>query len=133
MIEYRDDAALTAKEVIELYERSGLGERRPIDRPDVFQKMIDHADFIVTAWDDGKLVGVARSLTDYGYVAYLADLAVDSAYQRQGIGTALVEETRKLVDESCRIALFAAPDANEYYEKLGFERNPRGWMLKPAQ
>ncbi len=34
--------------------------------------MIAHSDVLVTAWNDDLLVGLARSLTDYGYVAYLA-------------------------------------------------------------
>ncbi len=130
MIDYRDDADLDVDRVIDLYRRSTLGERRPVDRPDVFQKMLDHADLIVTAWDGAKLVGIARTLTDFGYVAYLADLAVDEAYQRRGIGEALVKETRMRLDETCFIALLSAPKANEFYEKLGFEHNPRAWMSK---
>lgn len=35
------------------------------------------ADITVTAWDGEMLVGIARTLTDFSYAAYLADLAVD--------------------------------------------------------
>lgn len=28
------------------------------------------------------------------------------------------------------LVLLAAPKANEYYPKLGFEHNPRAWVLK---
>jgi GNAT superfamily N-acetyltransferase len=129
-IQYRDDADVSVETAIDLYERSTLGERRPVDRPDIFAGMLKNADITVTAWEDGRLVGIARSLTDFTYVAYLADLAVDLDYQRRGIGKRLIEETRKRLGKECMVVLLAAPGANEYYPKLGFEHNPRAWMLK---
>ena len=57
--------------------------------------MLRHADLIVTARKDGRLVGVARSMTDFSYCCYLSDLAVDVACQRQGIGKQLIAETRE--------------------------------------
>ena len=64
------------------------------------------------------------------YVAYLADLAVDHEYQRSGIGKQLIEETKSRLGPECMIVLLAAPKANEYYEHIGFEHNPRAWTLK---
>jgi predicted N-acetyltransferase YhbS len=75
-------------------------------------------------------VGISRSLTDFAYVAYLADLAVDSAYQRRGIGKQLIHETKKRLGRECMVVLLAAPKANEYYPKIGFEHNPRAWLLR---
>lgn len=129
-IEYRNGAEITVEQAIELYRRSTLGERRPVDRPDIFAGMLRHASLVVTAWEGERLVGIARTLTDFAYVAYLADLAVDADYQRQGLGKRLVEETRRHLGEECMIVLLAAPKANDYYPKLGFEHNPRAWMLK---
>ena len=129
MIRYETEKTITVEEAIDLYERSTLGERRPVDRPDVFAKMLANADLIITAWDDDRLIGIARTLTDFGYVAYLADLAVDASYQRQGIGRRLIELTQGLLDDTAFITLLAAPKANEYYERLGFEHNERAWVL----
>lgn len=129
-IAYRDDAKLTVQAAINLYKRSTLGERRPIDDPEVFAGMLDNANVTITAWDGERLVGIARSLTDFTYVAYLADLAVDADYQRKGIGWRLVQETKDRLGRRCMIVLLAAPKANEYYAKIGFEPNPRGWVLR---
>lgn len=129
-IEYRTDATLDVHHVIDLYNRSTLGERRPVNKPDVFQGMIDKASIIVTAWDDKKLVGIARSLSDFVYVTYLADLAVDENYQHQGIGRQLIDLTQAQTAPECMMVLLAAPKANDYYPKLGFTHNPRAWMLK---
>lgn len=129
-IEYRDDAKIAVEAAIDLYRRSTLGERRPVDRPDLFAGMLSNASLVISAWHGKRLIGIARSLTDFSYVAYLADLAVDADYQRQGIGKQLIHETKRRLGRECMIVLLAAPKANDYYPKLGFEHNPRAWMLK---
>lgn len=117
---------------IDLYRRSTLGER--LHRP-TSSRTSNNASLTITAWHGERLVGIARTLTDFTYVADLAHLAVDAGYQRQGIGQRLVEETRSRLGRECFIVLLAAPAANDYYPKIGFEHNPWAWMLRnaPAQ
>lgn len=131
-ITYRDDAALAVEEMIDLYRRSTLGERRPVDRPDVFEQMIKHANLVITAWHGEELVGIARSLTDFAYVAYLSDLAVDAAYQRRGIGKRLIDETQARMWPGSTLVLLSAPKANDYYPRVGFEHHPRAWTRRTA-
>lgn len=130
MIQYRDNATITAEQAIDLYKRSTLGERRPIHNVQTFEDMLKYANLTITAWDGKTLVGISRSLTDFSYVAYLADLAVDEKYQCSGIGKQLIEETKARLGPECMIVLLAAPKANEYYGHIGFEHNPRAWTLK---
>lgn len=132
-IRYRTDAVVSVEQAVDLYKRSTLGERRPIDRLDTFAAMLKNANLIVTAWNGERLVGIARTLTDFDYVAYLADLAVDSAFQKQGIGRHLVQETKNRLGPDCMIVLVAAPKANDYYPKIGFEHAPRAWILRAGQ
>lgn len=129
-LEYKENAEITVEQAIELYKASTLGERRPVDRPDIFEGMLKNANLTISAWQQGKLVGISRTLTDFTYVAYLADLAVDAKYQKQGIGKRLIEETRNRLGKECMVVLLAAPKANEYYPKIGFEHNPRAWVLR---
>lgn len=128
-IVYKDDADISVEQMIDLYNRSTLGQRRPVHRPDIFAQMIQHSNLIITAWHDGELVGISRSLTDFGYVAYLSDLCVDVKLQRRGIGRRLIEETRARLGPECMIVLLAAPAANEYYPKVGFTHHPRCWVM----
>ena len=130
MIRFRDDANITAEQAIDLYIRSTLGERRPVHNKETFEAMLKNANLTITAWDENTLVGIARTLTDFAYVAYLADLAVDQQYQHSGIGKQLIDNTQSRLGPECMIVLLAAPKANEYYEHIGFEHNPRAWMLK---
>ena len=74
-IAYRDHAKITVEAAIDLYKRSTLGERRPVDRADIFEDMLNNSNLIITAWDGERLVGISRSLTGFTYVAHLADLA----------------------------------------------------------
>ncbi|MGV0962350.1 MAG: GNAT family N-acetyltransferase [Polynucleobacter sp.] len=130
MITYNENAHISPEQAIDLYTRSTLGERRPVNNVETFAAMLANASLTISAWHGEKLVGISRSLTDFAYVAYLADLAVDEQYQRQGIGKQLIEETKKRLGSSCMIVLLAAPNANAYYEHLGFEHNPRAWTIK---
>ena len=129
MITYTDHANIDPEQAIDLYTRSTLGERRPIHSIETFAAMLANANLTISAWDGEKLVGISRSLTDFAYVAYLADLAVDEHYQQQGIGKQLIEKTKEHLKPSCMIVLLAAPKANTYYEHLGFEHNPRAWTM----
>ncbi|MGD8376289.1 MAG: GNAT family N-acetyltransferase, partial [Acidobacteriota bacterium] len=67
--------------------------------------------------------------TDFGYVAYLADLAVAASHQRRGIGRRLIEETRAALGPRCMLVLLAAPAAADYYRRVGFTHHPRAWVL----
>jgi len=131
MVAYQTHKEVPLDEFIDLYRRSTLGERRPVHNRAVMAAMLEHADVLITAWHGAQLIGLARTLTDFQYVAYLADLAVDAAWQRQGIGRELVRRTRAALAPTCFITLLAAPKANDYYRHLGFTAQPRAWTLGP--
>jgi ribosomal protein S18 acetylase RimI-like enzyme len=86
--------------------------------------MLRHADIIATARDAGKLIGIARAITDYSYCCYLSDLAVDVDYQNQGIGQRLIDETRKIAGTKTSLFLVSAPAAEGYYPKIGMKPFP---------
>jgi len=132
-ITFSSSIKISSEQAIDLYIRSTLGERRPIHSRDAFENMYTHANLIISAWDKEKLVGVARSLTDFSYVAYLSDLAVDVQYQKRGIGKQLIENTQSNLEPECMLVLLAAPKAKEYYRPLGFEQHPSAWTLKRSK
>ena len=76
-IVFRVGNALSLDDMIDLYVRSTLGERRPVDDRKRMEQMLANANLIVTAWDGNRLVGIARCLTDFSYATYLSDLAVN--------------------------------------------------------
>jgi predicted N-acetyltransferase YhbS len=128
MLTYQIEKNLSVEEFIEVLVNSTLGERRPIDEPDRIAKMLEHGNLIVTARFNGKLVGVARSLTDFFYCTYLSDLAVDDQFQKQGIGKELIRLT-KLATPKAKLILLAAPKAVSYYPKIGMTRHENCYYL----
>ncbi|MFT7542645.1 MAG: putative N-acetyltransferase YhbS, partial [Gammaproteobacteria bacterium] len=128
-IEYRLNAPLTLAEFIELYRASTLAERRPAGDADVMQQMMENANLTISAWDGARLVGISRCLTDHAYVAYLSDLAVAKSHQGRGLGRQLIAETKRALGKGCSIVLFAAPAGDDFYPRVGFTRNAKGWVL----
>jgi ribosomal protein S18 acetylase RimI-like enzyme len=130
---YQHSRQITEHDFIDLLRRSTLAERRPVDDPISIRAMLTHANLICTAWDGPKLVGVARSLTDFAYCCYLSDLAVDADYQRAGIGKALLRLTQSRLGEKARIILLAAPKAAGYYPHIGMEPHNSAWILRSTK
>lgn len=128
-IQYFANRKITAEQAIELYRKTSLGERRPIDSPETFEQMLKHCQPHRNRMGENRLVGISRTLTDFVYVAYLSDLAVDESYQKQGIGKQLIKETQANIGPKCKIVLIAAPKATEYYGPVGFEKHPSAWTL----
>jgi GNAT superfamily N-acetyltransferase len=133
MIEYRVGNELGVDEVIELYRASTLGERRPIDDRTRFAEMLGNANLVITAWDGDLLVGISRSLTDFSYITYLADLAVRVSHQRHGIGKELIRRTQVEGGPKTAILLAAAPAAEGYYPHIGFTHLPQAWLLRAGE
>lgn len=130
---YRKGNQLDLDQVIELYRASTLGERRPVDNRQRMQQMMTHANLVLTAWEGPLLVGIARSLTDFAFVAYLSDIAVRKSHQRKGIGKELIRRTQAELDPAATLLLLAAPAAVDYYPHIGFTRHPEAWLLAPGQ
>jgi GNAT superfamily N-acetyltransferase len=129
MIHYDLEPGLTADEFIDILERSTLAERRPVaDRP-VIERMLANADIVVAARDGLRLVGVSRAISDFGFCTYLSDLAVDQAYQGQGIGRELIRRTHEAAGRGTTLILLAAPKAESYYPHIGMTRHHSCWTI----
>ena len=128
-IRYAVEPGLAAEEFQAVLVASTLGERRPVEDVGRLDRMLRNSDVIVTARDSGRLVGVSRAVTDFSFCCYLSDLAVDAAYQRQGIGKRLIEETHRAAGDETSLVLVAAPAAEGYYPKIGMTQRPSCWTI----
>ena len=127
-LEYKVNATITAEEVADVFRASGI--KRPVDQLERLQSMIDNADITITCWDDNKLIGIARAITDYSYCCYLSDLAVDKAYQNRGIGKQLIKELQKQLNEETSLLLLSAPNAMDYYPRVGFNKAENAFLIQ---
>ncbi|HFE45284.1 MAG TPA: N-acetyltransferase [Nannocystis exedens] len=132
-IEYRINHPLSADLFIDVLKRSTLSARRPVEDRACMEGMLQNSNLQVSAWDRGTLVGIARALTDFHYACYLSDLAVDVAYQGDGIGSCLQRRIQGKLGPHCKMIVISAPAANAYYEHIGYINNPRCWVLAREQ
>lgn len=86
------------------------------------ERAVQGSSHVVTAREDGRLVGLARVVSDGATIAYLQDVLVRPELQGQGVGKRLVTEA---------LAPFAAvrqhvlltddePGQRAFYQSLGF-------------
>jgi len=78
-VEYRHNFPLDPLDVVRVFDHSGI--KRPTGELPRIARMFAAPCLLLSAWVDGKLLGLARSLTDHAYCCYLSDLAVNKQYQ----------------------------------------------------
>jgi ribosomal protein S18 acetylase RimI-like enzyme len=132
MISYQVELALGLNEFQFILEDSGLSARRPMEDPQLLERMLLGSNLLITARSDGQLVGFLRGLSDFCYRSFIADLAVSQAYQRKGIGRQLLKIAREQAPEA-RLILFSAENALPFYQKLGFHLHERCYQLKTGE
>ncbi|MEH7121435.1 GNAT family N-acetyltransferase [Neobacillus vireti] len=126
-MEFKVDKKITPEELSSVFRTSGI--RRPYEDLPRLERMIENAGLLVTAWDQGKLIGVARAVTDFSYCCYLSDLAVDQEYQHKGIGRQLVRLVQEQIGEEVTLLLLASPIAMDYYPHIGFDKVNNGYII----
>jgi ribosomal protein S18 acetylase RimI-like enzyme len=129
MVQFKVNDPISVEQFFTLLNSSTLAERRPTDDRDCLKGMIENSNLLVSAWQQKKLIGLARCMTDFHYACYLSDLAVSAEYQKKGIGKQLQKIVQEQLGPRCKLILIAAPNANTYYEHLGFTNNSRCWVL----
>lgn len=136
--DYAVETSLSRDEFLDVLQRSGLAERRPVDDDACIDGMLANANLVVTARDPdagNRLIGVSRCVTDFTYCCYCSDLAVDRDYQGMGIGSALIQASRAELGPRCSFFLISAPQAVAFYERINMPRIERvfGWLQAPVQ
>ena len=71
--------------------------------------------------DDEKMVGFGRVISDYATTYYLCDVVIDTKYQHNGLGTALVTYIESLPEYAGLRGVLITRDAHSLYRKFGYE------------
>jgi GNAT superfamily N-acetyltransferase len=127
-VERVDGGSLDLDDVLAVYRSSGLGGRRPVGDRDRMRAMLRNANLVVVCRVADRLVGIARSISDFAYVTYLSDIAVAGTHQRAGIGRALIRATQREAP-AAKLVLLSAPAASRYYPHIGFTSHSSAWVL----
>ena len=127
-IVYQQESSFKLDEMLALYRASGIN--RPVDDSNRMAIMLASSNLLLTARLDGRLLGLARCLTDKAYVVYICDLLVDKAYQQQGIGKALLAAVQQATGPQVQQLLRSAPSAMQYYPQVGFTLIDNGFHIQ---
>ena len=95
---------------------------------EVHKKAFENSHTVVFVFDDDKLIGFGRAISDGVYQAAIYDIAVLPEYQGKKIGATIIESILKCVPE-CNVILYASPGKEKFYEKMNFGKMKTGMGL----
>lgn len=119
-MELRHDEIPTSDELLRLYD--AVGWTAYTRDPRRLERAVRDSQAVVTARDDGALVGLARAVTDGATILYLQDVLVAPTHRRRGIGRALVDALLGRYAEVRQKVLLADDDpaADGFHRALGY-------------
>ena len=115
-------------EVMALLQQTYWADKRSLDQ--VRKSMENSKCYGVYLEDKRKLVGFARVISDFATTYYLCDVVVDSLYQHNGLGTALISYIENLPDYQGLRGVLITRDAHAFYEKFGYQTLNARAMVK---
>ncbi|TPW71536.1 GNAT family N-acetyltransferase [Schumannella sp. 10F1B-5-1] len=107
-------------EAVALYE--SVGWTIYVADPERLMQAFHGSDLVVTARDEvGRLVGLARTVSDGATIVYLQDLLVVPELHRQGVGGALLDEVLRRSSRIRQFVLLTDDDESQraFYEAHG--------------
>jgi ribosomal protein S18 acetylase RimI-like enzyme len=95
---------------------------------EVHKKAFENSHTVVFVFDDEKLIGFGRAISDGAYQAAIYDVAVLPEYQGRKIGKTIINSIIERIPQ-CSFILFAAPGKENFYRKLNFKKMKTGMAL----
>ena len=92
-MKYIANKNIAREQLINLYKSVGWSSYTQNSQQ--LQKAVVNSLFAIGAYDQNQLVGLIRVVGDGLTIIYIQDLLVNPAYQRQGIGTKLINSVLK--------------------------------------
>jgi GNAT superfamily N-acetyltransferase len=91
--------------------------------PDELEKTNKNSWLVISAYEENKLVGFGRVVTDFVLHAMIYDMIVLPDHQGRGIGTKILKAlVKRCKEQGIRdIQLFCAKGKRAFYERNGFD------------
>lgn len=108
------------EETLSLYR--AVGWSNYYERPDMLRQALSGSLLVLGAFSDEKLIGLIRVVGDGASILYIQDLLVLPAYQRKGVGTALLRSVFEMYPDVYQIVLMTdnTPKTAAFYRSLSF-------------
>jgi GNAT superfamily N-acetyltransferase len=87
--------------------------------PEVHKRAFEASHTTVFIYEESKLIGFGRAISDGEYQGAIYDVAVLPEFQGKGIGKVIIQAILDRLP-NCNIILYATPGMEGFYKKLGF-------------
>ncbi len=121
-IDYRESHDLPRDSVLRLYQANDWSAA---NHPEALASALANSHALVSAWDEGQLVGLGNAISDGSLVVYYPHLLVLPEYQGKGIGRRIMEILKQRYAGFHQHVLIADGDAIEFYKRCGFKKAGR--------
>ncbi|WP_055339491.1 GNAT family N-acetyltransferase [Paraclostridium sordellii] len=88
---------------------------------DDWKTIIENSNCIITVWDNDKLIGMFRALSDGVRWATIVDVLIHPNYRSNQIGSIMIEKLMELEKMKVRTIYLATADKENFYNRLGFK------------
>lgn len=107
------------EEIVNLYR--SVGWTNYLDRADVLESAFEHSLCVLGAYDGDSLVGFIRAVGDGQTIVFVQDIIVLPEYQRQGIGTLLLQAILDKYQDVYQLELLTdnTEKTKAFYRSLG--------------
>lgn len=127
-ITYWDEKSLDAYIVCEFFNRFATWKVHP--QPQQWEQMLSNSCAVISAWDEGSLIALARGIGDQVRYAQVLDVLVHPGYRRQGIGAEVVKRLVMHPSMQVRAVILGTPSMREFYQSVGFQCvNDRAYFM----
>lgn len=121
-VEYEAVGAAPVEEIVELYKAAGWWQESPESRAVIPAMIRGSLCFMVARSLNGRIIGMARVISDGHSDAYIQDVVVLKSHRGQGVGKELVRRLTQfcVAQKIAWIGLVAEPGTQGLYEELGY-------------
>lgn len=125
-MEFKTEKNLAVDQLVKLYD--SVGWLAYTKEPQRLVQAVAQSLAVISAWQEGQLIGLVRAVGDGETILYIQDLLVQPQWQNRGVGSQLMARLLAEYPEVRQKVLLTedAPDVRHFYEKWGFASMDQG-------
>ncbi|MCZ6800352.1 MAG: GNAT family N-acetyltransferase [Nitrospirae bacterium] len=127
MITYSDSKEIDPQLLLSLFDQAPWAQGRTLEGT---KSMLSSTNLVISAWDNQKIVGCGRVITDYIYRASIWDIIIDKNFQGQDLGSGIVH---KILNHPTLVSVelfwLCTQDKQAFYRNLGFSDKEQTGMV----
>jgi len=131
-IVYAREDGLSVADYVSVLGETSMRAKRPLANTERIAAMLAGANLVVTAREDGTILGLARCISDGAWICYCAELAVKESAQGRGIGAGIIGKLNELLGAKIGLTLISEAEAVGFYERVGLTRQDSAFFRTRA-